>query len=112
MLVSASVPSGMRGGSVRMASMACPQCSRGYAPEKTECPGCRVPLLESLTLETDSLPDESAWQHTPWGRIAIGLVLAQGLSFGFNHLLKAGALAESGFDLTPQSAYGIYALRA
>ncbi|MBX9678781.1 MAG: hypothetical protein K2X38_08440 [Gemmataceae bacterium] len=94
-----------------MASMACPQCNRVYAPGKSECPGCRVALLESIRGDSDSLPDEPSWQHTPWGRIAVGLFLAQGLTFGFNHLLKAGGLAATGWDLTPQTPEGVIALR-
>jgi hypothetical protein len=35
----------------------------------------------------------SAWQHTPWGRILIGLLLAQGLYYGLRHLCVAGLLA-------------------
>jgi hypothetical protein len=93
-----------------MASMACPQCNRVFPPGKSECPGCGIPLLESLASD-DSHPDEHSWQHTPWGRIAVGLFLSQGLTFGFNHLLKAGGLAATGWDLTPQTAEGVIALR-
>src|ERR1019366_1576190 len=37
--------------------------------------------------------EQSQWQQTPWGKIIIGLILAQGLSFGLQHLLTAGFLA-------------------
>jgi hypothetical protein len=33
------------------------------------------------------------WQQTPWGRIFIGLLLAQGLYYGLRHLCTAGLLA-------------------
>jgi hypothetical protein len=36
------------------------------------------------------------WQQTPWGRILIGLVLAQGLFYGLRHLLTGVLLAANG----------------
>src|SRR5207302_5630448 len=37
-------------------------------------------------------------QHTPWGRILIGLLLAQGLYYGLRHLCVAGLLATGLID--------------
>lgn len=95
-----------------MSSMACPQCNKVFGPEKSDCPHCRVPLLASIASEHDSFVDEPAWQHTPWGRIVVGLVLAQGLAYGLNLLLKAGSLAHFGIDHSPESVDGFVALRA
>jgi hypothetical protein len=36
------------------------------------------------------------WQQTPWGRILIGLMLAQGLFYGLRHLLTGVLLAING----------------
>jgi hypothetical protein len=36
--------------------------------------------------------DSPQWQQTPWGKIVIGLILAQGLSFGLQQVLTAGFL--------------------
>jgi hypothetical protein len=36
------------------------------------------------------------WQHTPWGRIFVGLLLAQGLYHGLQQFCTAGVLAVSG----------------
>ncbi|MBI3410540.1 MAG: hypothetical protein HY040_19550 [Planctomycetes bacterium] len=37
--------------------------------------------------------EEARWQQTPWGRMAVGLMLAQGLGYAMQHLLTAGILA-------------------
>jgi hypothetical protein len=42
---------------------------------------------------TPAEDEDSQWQQTPWGKIVIGLILAQGLSFGLQQLLTAGFLA-------------------
>jgi hypothetical protein len=38
---------------------------------------------------------EGQWQHTPWGRIAVGVLVAQGLTYGLQMLCTAGLLAAS-----------------
>jgi len=38
---------------------------------------------------------EGQWQHTPWGRIAVGVLVAQGLAYGLQMLCTAGLLAAS-----------------
>jgi hypothetical protein len=43
------------------------------------------------------------WQQTPWGRLLIGLLLAQGLYYGLLHLCKAMALA-----LAPEAARDLW----
>lgn len=79
-------------------SLVCPQCKQMYE-QASVCPRCNVVLLyqaqnlQNATLpsleEDDSPPD---WQHTPWGKIIVGLILAQGLIFGMQQLLTAGFL--------------------
>src|SRR5438552_1193457 len=77
-------------------SMVCPQCNRSFE-QRIECPDCGVRLLFHAHLGKSRQPlehaEESTWQQTPWGRMAIGLVLAQGLGYGMQQLLTAGILA-------------------
>src|ERR1700733_10684038 len=86
--------------------LVCPQCKQVYE-KHTMCPLCNVVLLyhaQNIQPESSSssrhLDDEiSQWQQTPWGKILIGLILAQGLSQGLRHLLTAGFLAGEGADV-------------
>ena len=68
-------------------AMVCPQCASSYE-QRLQCPTCNARLLYD---HRGSKPAAQAaavrWQQTPWGRIMIGLVLAQGLYFGLQHLL-------------------------
>jgi DNA-directed RNA polymerase subunit RPC12/RpoP len=67
-------------------AMVCPQCAISYE-QRLQCPSCGVRLLYDFRgpkPKTQALP---RWQQTPWGRILIGLVLAQGLYYGLQHLL-------------------------
>lgn len=82
-------------------SMACPQCERSFE-QRIDCPDCGVRLLfharvghasSGLPLGRAGGDEIASWQETPWGRMAIGLVLAQGLAYGIQHLLTAGILA-------------------
>ncbi|MBV8923321.1 MAG: hypothetical protein JOZ76_35605, partial [Bradyrhizobium sp.] len=42
------------------------------------------------------------WQHTPWGKIVIGLIVTQGVIFGLQQLLTAGFLiGGDGTDVWP-----------
>src|SRR5690348_11515271 len=72
-------------------SMVCPQCHGSYS-QRLHCPACNV-RLEYRTGASGRRPalsgDRNAWQHTPWGRILIGLLLAQGLYYGLWHLGQA-----------------------
>jgi hypothetical protein len=61
---------------------------------------------------TTTIDDDVAqWQHTPWGKILIGLILAQGLSFGLLQFLTAGFLA-SGDDDAWHTLWGLVARHA
>jgi len=80
-------------------ALACPQCKQIYEKNGI-CPLCNIVLLyHAENLQNDSPPskhlDEEVhqWQQTPWGKILVGLILAQGLSFGLQQLLTAGLLA-------------------
>ncbi len=79
-------------------AMVCPQCG-GSFEQRLQCPVCAVRLV----LEDDSRSKgglfSGRWQQTPWGRILIGLLLAQGLYHGMRHLLTAGLLVAGDADV-------------
>ncbi len=81
-------------------SMICPQCNQIYEQQEQICPTCSIHLmfyarLAPAAAAASAPPEEelSRWQHTAWGRIAVGLILAQGLALGLKQLLTAGLLA-------------------
>jgi hypothetical protein len=87
------------GGRISIMPLVCPQCKQLFEKNGI-CPLCNVVLLyHAQNLQSGPAPtvfvedDSSHWQQTPWGKILIGLILAQGLSFGLQHLLTAGLLA-------------------
>jgi hypothetical protein len=72
--------------------LVCPQCKQLFE-QNGVCPLCNLvlmyhaPNLQAETAAINQREDEpSQWQQTPWGRILIGLILAQGLNFGLEHL--------------------------
>jgi hypothetical protein len=76
-------------------SMVCPQCN-GSFEQRLQCPTCNVRLLYQATRRpgvSGVVGSTGGWQHTPWGRIVIGLLLAQGLYHGLQQLCTAGLLA-------------------
>jgi hypothetical protein len=80
--------------------LVCPQCKQLFEKNGV-CPLCNVVLMyhaqnlqsEPVSSASNVEDDSSQWQQTPWGKIVIGLILAQGLSFGLQHMLTAGFLA-------------------
>ena len=68
-------------------AMVCPQCASSYE-QRLQCPTCNARLLYDPRGPKPAARSSAVrWQQTPWGRILIGLVLAQGLYFGLQHLL-------------------------
>src|SRR5713226_8369307 len=67
-------------------AMVCPQCS-GSFEQQLDCPACGVRLLYQV-----KWGGEDQWQQTPWGRIIVGLLLAQGLTHGLQMFTKAWLL--------------------
>ena len=81
-------------------SMVCPQCSTIYEHQERICPTCSIQLLFYARMAPSAaappeVDDVGQWQQTAWGRIAVGLILAQGLALGLKQLLTAGFLASS-----------------
>jgi hypothetical protein len=78
-------------------AMVCPQCN-GSFDQRMQCPVCGIRLLYQAGRQSAAggLPGQGGqWQHTPWGRIVVGLLLAQGLYHGLRQLCNAGMLALS-----------------
>jgi hypothetical protein len=61
-------------------------------------------------MSEDGLGELSQWQQTPWGRMVVGLILAQGLAYGLQQLLTAGLLASGEHSSTWTSWGGIVLL--
>src|SRR6266700_3690484 len=81
-------------------SMVCPQCSTVYEQQERICPVCSIQLLFYARMAPAAVTapveeDVGRWQQTAWGRIIVGLILAQGLALGLKQLLTAGFLASN-----------------
>ncbi len=77
-------------------SMVCPQCQALYE-QAVLCPNCGVRLrllarsIVPRPLQAEE-PDER-WQNTTWGRVAIGVLIAQGLAHGMKLACTAALMA-------------------
>lgn len=79
-------------------AMVCPQCNSGFA-QRLRCPQCDVRLVfQERRRAGRGRWSPGGWQQSPWGRILIGLLLAQGLYYGLRHLCVAGLLATGWVD--------------
>ena len=70
----------------------------GAFEQRLNCPKCGVSLLYQVTRRLDSPSangHEDDWQQTPWGKLIVGLLLAQGTYYVLRHLCTAGLLATS-----------------
>jgi hypothetical protein len=96
-------------------SMVCPQCSTSFE-QRLHCPMCGARLLYQDAHRSIGASGSSPmrWQQRPWGRILIGLLLAQGMFYGLRHLLTAVLLAVEGKEAVEQiwsAASGILLLQ-
>ncbi len=70
-------------------AMVCPRCLQTYEQQLfcRDC-GCRLQFQADNLEHTPVLPPdpEGPWQHTPWGKILVGLLLALGLNYGLQQL--------------------------
>lgn len=74
-------------------AMVCPACN-GRFEQLLECPACKVRLQYKSEAELSAR--QGQWQQTPWGRMLVGLLLAQGLAHGLQQLVSAVLLASDG----------------
>jgi hypothetical protein len=76
-------------------AMVCPQCKEWFQ-QRLNCPHCGARLVYQTggpgRDSSDPLSSDH-WQQTPWGRLLVGLLVAQGLFYIFQHLCTAGLLA-------------------
>jgi hypothetical protein len=70
-------------------AMVCPQC-HGSFEQQLDCPACGVRLVYQFRRSP-----EDQWQQTPWGRILVGLLLAQGLAHGLQMFTTGWLLANA-----------------
>jgi hypothetical protein len=83
-------------------AMYCPQCSTTYE-QRLQCPACGVRLIVPEAQRRGLKFFARGWQHTPTGRILVGLLLAQGLFYGMRHLLTGVLLVTRGADGVPDA---------
>lgn len=86
-------------------AMVCPQCNTTFE-QRLQCPLCGSRLLfhDARRLHERSPDRPLGWRQRPWGRIFLGLVLAQGLFYGLRHLLTAVLMAAQGREAIEQLA--------
>jgi hypothetical protein len=74
-------------------TMVCPRC-RTTQDQRLYCPVCGVRLQHNDRLAAVDRPD--SWLQRPWGRVLLGLMLAQGLYHGLRQLVIGLYLAGGG----------------
>jgi len=87
-------------------SMVCPKCNASFE-QRIQCPACDVRLLylpNSRPIPAGMPGETGQWQHTPYGRIFVGLLLAQGVYHGLQQLCTAGLIA-----ITAESSREVWA---
>lgn len=74
-------------------SMVCPRCNTSFE-ERYHCPSCGIPLVASGSFGEggSGIYGRPKWQQTTWGRILVGVLLAQGLYYGLWQLSTAAIL--------------------
>src|SRR5262245_32880201 len=97
-------------------AMVCPQCNRAFE-QHLNCPDCGGRLLfqantRAVSSDADNAGDAGQWQQTPWGRMMVGLIMAQGLAYGMQQLLNAGLRATGEETSVWTTLWGIVLLHA
>ncbi len=93
-------------------AMICPVCTERY-DQRLQCPRCLVRLVPQLGVAPDVDDLAPHWSRSPWVRVALGVILAQGLFAAINHLLLAGILAtgQQG-SATQREVFGLLVVQA
>jgi hypothetical protein len=87
-------------------AMVCPQCGNFYE-QRIDCQLCGVRLLfhDARRVAGRSAQLPVRWQQTLWGRVVIGLCVAQGLLYALRQLLTGALLGLQG-EASPQEIWG------
>jgi hypothetical protein len=83
-------------------AMVCLNC-RGTHEQRLHCPECGARLVFRGAPRPSRAPAggrPAGWLQSPWGRLVLGLVTAQGLYHGLRQLALAAAAGGAGGDLT------------
>jgi len=77
--------------------MVCPVCSKSFE-QRLNCPSCGVRLHYRTRRGSGGGFGgfSGQWLHKPWGRVVVGLILAQGLYYGFGRLYTSAILGIEG----------------
>src|SRR5437868_6118900 len=96
-------------------SMVCPQCRQAFE-QRLRCPNCAIRLEFQMPSLAPAAPspagDEDNWQKTPWGRMLVGLLLAQGLAYSIQQMISAGIMATGEHGPVWSTLWGIVLLHA
>ncbi|MBY0523129.1 MAG: hypothetical protein K2R98_07005 [Gemmataceae bacterium] len=77
-------------------SMVCPRCNATF-DDRQHCPTCGIRLVSTdPAAEGSGVLVSGKWQQTAWGRGVVGLLLTQGLYYGFWQLGTAVVMASVG----------------
>jgi hypothetical protein len=87
-------------------AMVCPQCGNSYE-QRLQCQQCGVRLVfhDARRVAGRLARAPVRWQQTSWGRVFIGLGLAQGLLYALRQLLTGALLGLQG-EGSPQQTWG------
>src|SRR5262249_31233767 len=96
--------------------MVCPQCRDSFE-QMLQCPNCGVRLLFQSAVRRSPFSfsrQEGSWQATPWGRLVVRLLLAQGLDYALQKFCTAGLLvaSEDGAKTVQATLAGLILLQA
>lgn len=79
-------------------AVVCSRCSHVYEPTAT-CPRCgAASTVRDPHHDTPAPGHGPRWQQTAWGRVLIGLIVAQGLFYGLRQLLTAVLMGITGVE--------------
>jgi hypothetical protein len=80
-------------------AMVCTRCSTSHE-QRLQCPSCGGRLEYWSPRRRWLGGDGRRWMQTPWGRVFLGVALAQGLFYGARHLMTAALKGAYGDDFT------------
>lgn len=76
-------------------AMVCAQCGQTFHGQERKCPKCDLLLLHQqhgVQQPDDTMPPadpRNRWQQTPWGRIVVSVLIAQGFAYCIQQMCSA-----------------------